>query len=258
VTLIELLKYSKHPTQADTMNRLLCSCATLLSILLLPAFARATFITLQPGPAQGKDAQVHIGQPTTNLGNFEYLTYSYTPGPADTLQNFGLIEFDLSSVPASSAISAKLILFHEFNSAFGAIFDLFRNTSAWDGNSVTWNSQPTHDPTPTASVQLDFLFGIVRDWDITTVVNEWLSGSSPNYGLTLARRNANNPFAYFASSDHPTASFRPRLILEISDEPPPSPPPPTSAPAPASLVLAAAGTLALFACKPRRRRVTAA
>jgi hypothetical protein len=233
------------------MNRLLVVCASLVWILSPTRDAQATFIVLQPGPEQAKDAHVFGDAPDTNFGDVEYITFNHGGRPPHTPDNHGLIEFDLSSIQASSVLSATLILFHENNKNAAQFFDLFRNTSAWDEHTVTWSTRPSHDSTPTASALFEFQTGIPREWDVTAVVNEWLAGVFPNYGLTLARRSGVNAMADIASSDHLNPSFHPQLTLEISDDPPPPPPLPT--PAPSALVLIASGMTVMFGFRLRRR-----
>jgi hypothetical protein len=228
------------------MKHILWVSAALASSLIQAASAQAGFVVLRPGPADGKDANIWIGVPNTNLGNYEYLTVNEAPFDPSLLQNFGLIEFDLSSLTGSSVVSAKLTLFQEFTDAAGAVFDLFRNTSPWDEHTVTWNTRPSIDSTRVASLQLDFIPSIYRDWDVTAVVQGWVSGLYPNYGLTIARTDASNPLAWFASSDHAVAADRPMLTLEISDAPPPDPAP-ASTPAPSGLILAVTGMAVLVA-----------
>ena len=227
------------------MKHFPCVVAALASLLMGATSARAGFVVLRPGPADGKDANIWIGVPNTNLGNYEYLTVNEAPFDPSLLQNFGLIEFDLSSFTGSSVVSAKLTLFQEFTDAAAAIFDLLRNTSPWDEHTVTWNTRPSVDPTPVASLQLNFFPTIYRDWDVTAVVQGWLSGGYANYGLTLARSNGSNPLAWFASSDHSVSADRPMLTLKISDAPPPDPAP-ESTPAPSAFVLALTGAAVLI------------
>jgi hypothetical protein len=234
-----------------------------LALLLIGAgSAPAGFIVLQPGPADGKDAQIFAGAPNVNFGNEPDLTVNYAIGhEADRpdLQNFGLMEFDLSSVATPFVVSAKLNVYHLYNDCYGMTFDLFRNTTPWDEQTIIWNTQPQRDATVVASLLIDdHSHDTYREWDVTGVVNGWLSGAYANNGLTLARTGVGvwNPWAYFESSDQTPANafMRPKLKLEVPDFVPPPDPPPTSSPAPPGFILAVTGLAALLIGRPIRRR----
>jgi hypothetical protein len=228
--------------------------AALAAFLVGASSAPAAFIVLQPGPADGKDAQIYVGAPNTNLGNEPDLTVNYSvahePDRPD-FQNFGLIQFDLSPVTTPFVVSAKLDVYHLYNDSFGMTFDLFRNTTPWDEQTVTWNTQPQIDPTAVASLLIDdHSHDTYREWDVTGVVNGWLSGAYANNGLTLARTGVGvwNPWAYFESSDQTAANafMRPKLKLELPDFVPPPDPPPASSPAPSGIILAFMGLITVL------------
>ena len=85
------------------------------------------------------------------------------------------------------------------------------------GNAISWNSQPRFDTTREwARVQL-------RPWtqmtmvnaDITDLVRAWLAGTYPNHGLVLVgeQEGVATYIHNFASTEHPNASLRPRLMV---------------------------------------------
>jgi len=227
--------------------------AALVAFLFGASSALAAFIVLQPGAEDGKDAHIYAGAPNTNFGNEPDLTVNYAIGhepDRPDLQNFGLIQFDLSPVTTPFVVSAKLNVYHLYNDIFGMTFDLFRNTAPWDEQTVTWNTQPQRDPTAVASLSIDdHGHDTYREWDVTAVVNGWLSGANANNGLTLARTGVGvwDPWAYFESSDQTAANalMRPKLKLEVPDFVAPADPPPASSPAPPSFILALTGLAAL-------------
>ncbi len=81
----------------------------------------------------------------------QFLTVNWDDG----LKNIGLLQFDLSAY-ASFSGTATLNLFHQWNdgNALGqnAVFNLYQNTSSWDSSIVFWADRPSHDPTPTATL----------------------------------------------------------------------------------------------------------
>ena len=92
----------------------------LFILLLTPLFVNAQTLILQPNGVNGKDALllscIPCGYSTTNLGNSGDLTSSgWTNGGNDSDVR-GIIEFDLSSLPASALItSAYLSLYYNPN-----------------------------------------------------------------------------------------------------------------------------------------------
>jgi hypothetical protein len=64
--------------------------------------------------------------------------------------------------------------------------NLHRITSDWSESTVTWNnSNGSFDPAPSASFVPEFINQYITT-DITALVQQWVSGSAPNYGLLLA------------------------------------------------------------------------
>ena len=118
--------------------------------------------------------------------------------------NHGLLQFDLSG-ESGTAIGAAVFLHHVFNQAT-AEFGLFRLTSAWSANTVTFSTAPTFDPTPVSTRSFTLLNGPdeLEAFDVTDVVNGWLGGAYANHGLALMRLDDPNPFLYFAAVDSAT------------------------------------------------------
>ena len=131
-----------------------------------------------------------------------YLTANY----GDGMLNYGLLQFDLSG-EAGTAIGAAVFLHHTSNTA-DAEFGLFRLTSAWSAGSVTYNTAPTYDPTPVSTRTFTAALNgpdELEGFDVTGVVNGWLSGAYANYGLALMRiDDPDNAFLYFAAVDSAT------------------------------------------------------
>jgi len=144
-----------------------------------------------------------------------YLTVNWSDG----FPNIGLVQFDLSSYAPGSVSSAVLDLYHLYNSAQGAQYGIFRNTSPWVGVTTDFASRPSTDSLPSAVLILpDGGSFVHRTVDITSLVQGWVNGAYANDGLTLQRLDGPNPFVYFIAND---SSGYPGPVLLINAVPEP-------------------------------------
>ena len=195
--------------------------AVLAAVFAFAGVSQATVLTLQPD--NGKDAQITLAfdQGGANFGDGSDLIINW----ADNGRSVGLIEFDLSGLPAGAVIaSATLSLFHSLNSCAGCRYDAFRVTSAWDESTVTFDTAPSFDPVAVASLVFpDGANSLFRDWDVTAVVAGWAGGSFSNFGLWIEEIPvAGAAIAYFLSSDAGAASTDPILTINFNAVPEPT------------------------------------
>jgi len=179
-------------------------------------------VEIQPGPEDGKDAQLWTIMPDNNYGNIPKFDCSGWTHSGDPGVNRGIIDFDLSSIPENAVITdAKLNLYFVClePSYFGhtgendAYLQLI--TQPWEENTVTWNTQPatTEDfqvyLPPSADPYMDY-----TDLDVTELVQKLQSEPETYHGIMLRLLNE-NPYRclLFASSDLDTAEMRPKLVV---------------------------------------------
>jgi len=178
-----------------------------------------TTVTIQPGPANGKDSFVRGTLPSNNYGNDPQLfvvDYS-SPSTARTY-----IEFDLSIIPNNAVIvSADLELFFYVYDSEPNLHDVgvYAVAYSWDEMTITWNNQPAFSTVAEDVIPLG-LAGTGNtfvSWDIKDLVQRWVSSTTPNHGVVLKATSelgtSARLFAGFRSSDWGISSERPRLIV---------------------------------------------
>jgi hypothetical protein len=131
-----------------------------------------------------EDANVAENGPDNNDGNPNTIWVG-TYGGVER----GLVKFDLSSIPTGShLIIANLDMEYEMRAGGSSPVPTFnitvyRNSAAWDELSVTWNSRPSiAEAYGSASFST---FGS-KTFDMINLVQAWVDGTYPNYGVTLA------------------------------------------------------------------------
>lgn len=192
-------------------------------------------ITLQPDATAGKDAEIFSCGPcsyqNTNYGGKQdFDAIGWTNG-GNSSNVRSLIQFDLSSIPTNAVITdARFSLYYNSSSPEGTHFNTFftpntsylrRVTSAWSESTVTWNNQPTI--TTTNQISLAATTSSTQNFlniNIKTFVQYWVNNPSQNFGMQFRVQNeAKFRKLIFASSDHPTSSLRPKLIITYTAPP---------------------------------------
>ena len=113
----------------------------------LSSFLFSQTYTLQPNAADGIDAVILDDDANTNFGISEEFIAFYWSRQGHNYEGRSLIKFDLSSLPSGKTVtSAKLSLYWDQLASAGQSGDndskISRITSAWNENTVTWNTKP--------------------------------------------------------------------------------------------------------------------
>ncbi|MGE3109290.1 MAG: DNRLRE domain-containing protein [Phycisphaerales bacterium] len=222
------------------------------ALFVAPVVAAADTASL----VASKDNTIFMTAPLASNGAGQGIFCGRT-APRTNITHRGLIQFDLSSIPAGSTInSASLTLQILMAAPFGggAECTLHRVTAAWgEGASVgfggsgaepaagdaTWEhtffpdefwSAPggDYEPGAVASVLTPAAFGPVT-WGptpgLTAVVQAWLDSPGSNFGLLLHGNEAVNDTArQFASREYEfDPALRPTLTIDFTPPPPDCP-----------------------------------
>jgi hypothetical protein len=165
----------------------------------------------------GKDAFVEWSNLGPTLPNTNYNTSTL-----ELLLDSGrrekqlLIQFPLSSSITGKTIESAKLVFSGYcvGNIIGNVNSTVKKiTSDWNESIVTWNSRPSYMSSSVGSLSA-MNSGTVRNHEIliNALAQEWASGVSPNYGMTMIL-STNEGVCSFASKEHADASRKPKLIV---------------------------------------------
>jgi Tfp pilus assembly protein PilX len=140
-----------------------------------------------------------------------------------------LLTVDLSTVPSGSEVVSAVLEIKVENVhvlASGAEITAHRLTRAWNEANASWANydillvlgQPwttaggDYDAEPAARLAVDGTKGW-KSLDLTTLVQDWLAGRLPPYGVLLKANSNLDDFKFF-SSDQTNAADRPKLVVQ--------------------------------------------
>jgi len=132
-----------------------------------------------------------------------------------------LIKFNLRSIPFPAYINKGMLrLFlcsDDYN--FTKCIDIHRIVSPYNGETVSYNTQPEFLLNYESSAVLHNEKPQFVQWDITELVKGWHSGRIVNYGLLLKSRSEKRPgLVSFSSLECGYSPNVPLLLLEFSNK----------------------------------------
>ena len=169
------------------------------------------------------DTYIASGQPDQPFGNNQLLYLGFNDDGPD---RFGaqriLLRFNVDAIPDTADINdarVRLYLLQSIPGSGDMRTILRRLNSDWDEALVTWNTEPEW-----AAVRDDTFVGSeVRfyEWEITDLVESWVEGELPNYGVELIGDERPGPARERIFRSRFNDQFFPRLVVdydELSDE----------------------------------------
>ena len=182
----------------DVRKWMLGVCAA--SLALTPGLANAA------GANASADTYVNSGSPGTNYGS----ATAVNVGGGNT----GLIQFDLSALPAgltAANIGKATMTFFVNTVAISGAVDIAQVTSAWTEAGVNNGNRPTY--------LSPFLLGVPtvtnRQYvtvDVTTLVKDWVSGVATNYGVQISAAASSPTTAIVLDSKENATTSHPAFL----------------------------------------------
>ncbi|MBX7041678.1 MAG: DNRLRE domain-containing protein [Ignavibacteria bacterium] len=199
----------------------------ILALLISGAASGQNVISIRLGPETGQDCNIASYIPDTPLPLYPDMVAAAWTYQGEFNLWRPLFKFNLRGVPARAQIqSARLSLFGNpypvsaLHSGANKSY-IRRVTSAWDHNSVTWETQP--DFSTVDQVELPQSTSPVQDYpniDVTDLVREMLRDSTTNFGFVIMNRTENIYRSMnFASSDCIDSTKRPLLVISYMPNP---------------------------------------
>jgi hypothetical protein len=135
----------------------------------------------------------------------------------------GCIKFDISGIPSNVSIeSASLSLYYydyDYTNPAGHPLALHRFNSDWNEETISRNFMPTWSSQISTQTTLPSSTGHWLTWDVTSDVEDFISGALPNYGWIIKDEyywsGANIPTSYLYSKEY--GSLIPYLQIELTD-----------------------------------------
>jgi hypothetical protein len=159
----------------------------------------------------------------------------------------GLLRFDLSAIPATSHISQATLHLYGFDWRFGRDIEVSLHVisrtvtvpeATWiqARQSETWGTAGCQDTKADRRATPEYTFATtgLRSWyeiDARSAVQAWVDGAMDNNGWLLLGPEGDEEVHAFASAEHPTASWRPMLIVSYYTGPQPTVTPTSTVPA---------------------------
>jgi hypothetical protein len=135
------------------------------------------------------------------------------------------VRFDLSSISSSATVSQAILRLFYDDCDFGpdeVDVGVYEVTSRWTEPTLYWNAQPSFAGTAEDVVSLTCAgaTGVYVEWDITGLVQDWVSGGAPNYGVVVKATSelgeGGRLLAEFGSREGATGE-QPQLVVSYAE-----------------------------------------
>lgn len=143
-------------------------------------------VTVQPSSI---DAQVESKKPNDKFGTSNDLKVRTSSG--DNRRVF--IAFNFSSIPSNANITnASLSLYIKDKPNSSRTYDIYRVSSIWTEEGITWNNMPAASSSPTSSANSGTSKDVWVSWNVTSDVFYFYNNPSQNFGWMIRDRLEGN------------------------------------------------------------------
>jgi hypothetical protein len=127
----------------------------------------------------------------------------------------GFLKFDLGLIPNDATITSAILKLSKVGGVgTGArTIRVHRVTNDWQENILSWNTQPSYDASVVTSLSVDPQGSGVFSFNVTSLVQQWINGTVPNYGLMLRDANESGSSVNISFGSREYAS---KPILEVT------------------------------------------
>lgn len=193
-------------TATATFTPTSTSTSSVTATPILPA----CFFGTPNGLLPSDDTFIRSDAPSTNYGSDN----TFDVRPDNSADRRGLVKFDLTSIPSNAIITDATLYLYEKSNKPDQVTSIYRVTSDWTENTVTWQTWNLPGGDFDSSLSYFTYFpdqnNCMLSINLTSLVQLWVNGTYPNYGLLLYSTGPNHIISYVTKEDT-TASERPKL-----------------------------------------------
>lgn len=122
----------------------------------------------------------------------------------------------LPTLPQNAAITKAYLTMMVTNVTGGCVYvNAYRITALWNANSLTYANRPAYNSTP---IDYERIGGTASfEWDITTLVSQWMSSKYANYGVLLSMSGSDGASPLVTFKSERSSAFWPSFVITYKD-----------------------------------------
>jgi hypothetical protein len=126
-----------------------------------------------------------------------------------------LLRYDLSAIPANADITGAKLYLTGNNTASDQVIYVYRVTAPWSEGTTTWQSWTNpggdFDSSLAYALFVPTQANCALEIDLTDLVQQWVDGSLPNYGVLLYATGSDRSFSFYSKDDPANIERAPKL-----------------------------------------------